>query len=166
MLSLLSTILQWDDDEREKAGLQRTSAIPSSGSSIWGRATSPSSAKGKAPELEKTDETEVRISSMSIYSGKYLSISRQSFSRLWVEFLLTEAAAGEGTAPPPKSPGSRTNTSLPGTPTRPTSHLSPNSFKTGSRLPSFTSAAMASSPNLALQSPSRKGKEKALDTSP
>lgn len=59
MLSLLSTILQWDDDEREKAGLQRSGNTPSTVSSIWGRATSPSSAKGKTPELEKTDETEV-----------------------------------------------------------------------------------------------------------
>ncbi|CAL1699133.1 unnamed protein product [Somion occarium] len=142
ILSLLATILSWDDDEREKAGLQRKGgAVATLGSSIWGRASSPNS-KGKTPELEKTDETE-------------------SFSRLWVEFLLTEAAAGEGTSPP-KSPSARTNNSLPGTPTRP-SRLSPNSLKTGTRLPSFTSAAMASSPNLLLKSPPRKGKERALD---
>ncbi|KAI0074083.1 hypothetical protein K474DRAFT_1602144 [Panus rudis PR-1116 ss-1] len=148
ILSLLATILSWNDDEREKAGLQkRGGGVPNSASSLWSRATSPSSASGKAPELEKTDETE-------------------SFSRLWVEFLLTEAASGEGTAPPPKSP-SRANNSLPPTPTRSTlspSRLSPNGLKSGgSRLPSFSSAAMASSPNLTLQSPPRKGKERALE---
>lgn len=60
MLSLLSTILSWTDDEREKAGLQhKGGAVPTSSSavsSIFGR----SSPKGKSPELEKTDETEVR----------------------------------------------------------------------------------------------------------
>lgn len=53
-------------------------------------------------ELEKTDETE-------------------SFSRLWVEFLLTEANAGDkttsSTATSPTSPPPRRETSLPGTPT-------------------------------------------------
>lgn len=53
MLTLLSSILQWTDDEREKAGLQR-SGLPAVKSSIL----SPAS-KSKALELEKTDETEV-----------------------------------------------------------------------------------------------------------
>jgi hypothetical protein len=59
MLSLLASILQWNDDEREKAGLQRKGGLaPATGSSIWSRA----SGKGKSPEqLEKTDETEVRV---------------------------------------------------------------------------------------------------------
>lgn len=55
MLTLLSSILQWDDDEREKAGLQRKGGSVSPSSSVWGRA----STKGKSTELEKTDETEV-----------------------------------------------------------------------------------------------------------
>lgn len=57
MLSLLSSILQWNDDEREKAGLQRKGNLQSAASSLWNRA----SGKGKAPELEKTDETEVCV---------------------------------------------------------------------------------------------------------
>ena len=60
MLSLLSTILQWTDDEREKAGLQRSVSAPSpSGGSIWGRSATSSPAI-KPVELQKTDETEVR----------------------------------------------------------------------------------------------------------
>lgn len=60
MLSLLATVLQWSDPEREKAGLQRTHQVPAaSPSSFWGRSNS-STPGGKAPELEKTDETEVR----------------------------------------------------------------------------------------------------------
>lgn len=58
MLTLLSSILQWDDDEREKAGLQRKGGSVSPSSSVWGRA----STKGRSTELEKTDETEVRSS--------------------------------------------------------------------------------------------------------
>jgi hypothetical protein len=54
MLSLIASILQWNDDEREKAGLQRQNSS-SIASSLWNRA----SGKGKSPELEKTDETEV-----------------------------------------------------------------------------------------------------------
>ncbi|KAI0641545.1 hypothetical protein C8Q79DRAFT_991437 [Trametes meyenii] len=151
MLSLLATILSWSDDEREKAGLQRSggavhSSSTSSLPSLFGR-SSASSPAGKPAELDKTDETE-------------------SFSRLWVEFLLTEAAAGEGSPPPPKSPrtsSARTNGpgSLPTTPTHASTHLSPIGLGGPKRLPSFTSAAMASTPDLQLQSPPRKGKERA-----
>ncbi|KAH9899146.1 hypothetical protein C8Q73DRAFT_639698 [Cubamyces lactineus] len=151
MLSLLATILSWSDDEREKAGLQRSNTVHSSSTSslpsLFGRssATTPT---GKPAELDKTDETE-------------------SFSRLWVEFLLTEAASGESSSPtPPKSPRSpsaRPNGSLPTTPTHPTTRLSPIGLAGSKRLPSFTSAAMASSPNLQLSSPPRKGKERAVE---
>ncbi|KAI8972800.1 hypothetical protein BD414DRAFT_425485 [Trametes punicea] len=151
MLSLLATILSWTDDEREKAGLQRSSSATQSSStssfpSLFGR-SSTSSPASRPAELEKTDETE-------------------SFSRLWVEFLLTEAAAGESSSPPPpkspRSPSARpANGSLPSTPTHPTTRLSPLGLGGSKRLPSFTTAAMASSPDLQLSSPPRKGKEKA-----
>ncbi|EMD35415.1 hypothetical protein CERSUDRAFT_157152 [Gelatoporia subvermispora B] len=140
MLSLLSSILSWTDDEREKAGLQRKGSA-SQGSLLWGRsaATSP---KGKSADLERTDETE-------------------SFSKLWVEFLLTEAAAGEGASPPTKFP------SLPNSPTLGAHlphHLSPpGAIRGGKRAASFTSTAMASSPELVLEQPPRKGKEKMLN---
>ena len=60
MLSLMSTILSWSDDEREKAGLQRSGSatLPSSGSLFWGRSAT-SSPASKPAELQKTDETEV-----------------------------------------------------------------------------------------------------------
>lgn len=74
MLTLLSSILQWDDDEREKAGLQRKGGSVSPSSSVWGRA----STKGRSTELEKTDETEVRF---------FPSLSRQrADTRLAVVF--------------------------------------------------------------------------------
>jgi len=61
MLSLLSSILSWSDPEREKAGLQRiNSSDASHASSFWGRSAS-ASTPGKSAELEKSDETEVRI---------------------------------------------------------------------------------------------------------
>lgn len=64
MLSLLATILSWGDSEREKAGLQRTGPPTStSGSStLWPRSSTSamnSPSKGKAAELDTSDETEV-----------------------------------------------------------------------------------------------------------
>ncbi|KAJ7211371.1 hypothetical protein GGX14DRAFT_450107 [Mycena pura] len=139
MLSLLASVLSWTDIEREKAGLQRATSSIAPPSSFWGRSST--SAAPKNAELEKTDETE-------------------SFSRLWVEFLLTEAAAGQSN-PPPQSqstPGTpvRSNTSLPSSPT------SPNIKGPGTRrLASFNAAAVnASSPSLLAPPMSRKGKEK------
>ena len=60
MLTLLASILSWNEEEREKAGLQRNSAAPAStGSSLlWGRSNA-SSPASKPAELQKTDETEV-----------------------------------------------------------------------------------------------------------
>ncbi|KAF9078828.1 hypothetical protein BDP27DRAFT_1310245 [Rhodocollybia butyracea] len=123
MLSLLASILSWSDIEREKAGLQRSQPPVLSPSGSFWRRTSSSDSPGKGT----------------------------SFSRLWVEFLLTEAASGESHSTT-TSP-SRTNASLPGSPTL-------NGFS----LSSFSSiTAMASSPNLSLAaSPSRKGKEKVI----
>ncbi|KAH7928595.1 hypothetical protein BV22DRAFT_1192684 [Leucogyrophana mollusca] len=138
MLTLLATVLSWTDAEREKAGLQRTHLNPTP-SSFWSRPSNPGSpSRDKGIDLEKTDETE-------------------SFSRLWVEFLLTEANQGET---PTKH---RSNSSVPSSPTLPSGHLaSPTGSKGTRRLASLTStAAMASSPNIALAPPpSRKGKEK------
>jgi len=72
MLGLLASILCWSDEERVRAGLQRMGNNPAS-------ANSP--ARPRPVELEKTDETE-------------------SFSRLWVEFLLAEAGSGNPSSPP------------------------------------------------------------------
>ncbi|KAJ7792926.1 hypothetical protein B0H14DRAFT_2928687 [Mycena olivaceomarginata] len=145
MLSLLASVLSWSDPEREKAGLQRTQSTLAPSTSFWGRSSTSTPPGPKSPELDKSDETE-------------------SFSRLWVEFLLTEASAGAGDEPPvPKS------NSLPGTPTSP--NMPSNLKAPGTRrLASFGQQqavagvpANVSSPNLlALGSPPavRKGKEK------
>ncbi|CCL98724.1 uncharacterized protein FIBRA_00729 [Fibroporia radiculosa] len=154
MLSLLATILSWSDEERERAGLQQKSGAiyaVSAVSSLFGRNATGSPSRAKGLELDKTDETE-------------------SFSRLWVEFLLTEAKSGEesrsGSSPAKSSSSSsRSNGSLPTTPTRstrPPSFLSPPGLRGTKRLPSFTGAAMVSTPDLVLQAPPLgKGKERA-----
>lgn len=132
MLTLLASILSWNDQEREKAGLQRNQ--PTNSASFWGRSSSsPASSPARAAELDKTDETE-------------------SFSRLWVEFLMTEAAAGESLSATP-SPA-KTNASLPSSP--PSTPRS--SISVPRRLPPFS----GSSPVLPMHnlSSSRKGKEK------
>ncbi|KAF9051851.1 hypothetical protein BJ165DRAFT_1413784 [Panaeolus papilionaceus] len=143
ILQLLASILSWSEQEREKAGLQRETPTSAKGG-FWGRSNSASS-PSKTTELEKSDETE-------------------SFSRLWVEFLLTEAASGEShgqnnnsqPAPPRNSIGSPSAASFPS--------IAPP--KGGRRLTSFNmnAAGNASSPNLLGVGnggpPSRKGKEK------
>ncbi|KAH9048444.1 hypothetical protein EDB84DRAFT_1457022 [Lactarius hengduanensis] len=106
ILGLLSSILSWSDEERVRAGLQRMGANSAS--------TANSPARPRPLELDKTDETE-------------------SFSRLWVEFLLTEAAS--------EDPSSQ-----PATPTR-----------AGLRFSPFSRGAELTPP------PIRKGKERALD---
>ncbi|EIW78319.1 hypothetical protein CONPUDRAFT_60673 [Coniophora puteana RWD-64-598 SS2] len=158
MLSLLSTILQWSDAEREKAGLQRSVsggggggqgglAPPDAGrpSGFWSRSAAASPAT-KTVDLDKTDETE-------------------SFSRLWVEFLLTEANQGES----PTAKSMRPMGSVPNSPAQSPSRLALSPGGGGGhqgtrRLGSLAnSSAMASSPNIPLglpPPPSRKGKEK------
>ncbi|KAF6764189.1 hypothetical protein DFP72DRAFT_416196 [Ephemerocybe angulata] len=127
MLNLMASILSWTDVEKEKAGIQKSGSVSlaSPASGFWGRSLSSGglSSAAKSP-TGNTDETE-------------------SFSRLWVEFLLTEAAAGDqggGNLAPP----TRGNSSLPGSPTTATHTLSP---PTQSRRISSLSA-VASTPDL------------------
>ncbi|KAH6918117.1 hypothetical protein BKA70DRAFT_1456482 [Coprinopsis sp. MPI-PUGE-AT-0042] len=146
MLNLLSSILSWGDAERERAGLQKQQTSgggggggvlsPPAATGFWGRSLSSggqSASVFKTPDIAKSDETE-------------------SFSRLWVEFLLTEASGDSSNPPPPKSPPG--NGSLPSSPTTATHSLSPPS---GPRR-----TLNSSSPNLAAmgEGKSRKGKER------
>lgn len=59
VLSVLASILSWDDGEREKAGLQRANPTPYAPAPIPGRRVSSTS---RIVDLNKTDETEVRTS--------------------------------------------------------------------------------------------------------
>ncbi|KAJ2919864.1 hypothetical protein MD484_g546, partial [Candolleomyces efflorescens] len=149
MLNLLASILGWGDQEKEKAGIQKAGgsglSVATSPSGFWGRSLSSGSNSPsplRSAEVDKSDETE-------------------SFSRLWVEFLLTEAnaAGGEGgssSAQPPFRPG---NSSLPNSPAVVTQALSPPTLSNNRRLVSLS--AVSSTPDLtSLPSPLRKGKER------
>ncbi|BGO93881.1 hypothetical protein NBRC10512_006109 [Rhodotorula toruloides] len=104
MLQLIASILSWTDDQREKVGLQRASGALS-GSSIISSGRG-SSAKGHAR------------------SGKGKAVDEgaenESFSNLWIEFLLKEASTGQGAKPAAHTPSSPPPTSPNGTqaPTR------------------------------------------------
>ncbi|WWD18135.1 hypothetical protein CI109_102584 [Kwoniella shandongensis] len=105
MLSLLSTILSWDDNEREKAGLQRQGAAggPSgkAGSEHGGR-------RGGGKEKERSAEEEAAMN--------------ESFSNLFVEFLLKEASQGQPSRPSSSDPHrtiSQTSLNSPGGPFSP-----------------------------------------------
>lgn len=66
MLSLLSTILSWDDTEREKAGLQRVGAtgITPKGDKGKGKGRPERSAEEEAAmnEVSKSNYTSLRVS--------------------------------------------------------------------------------------------------------
>ncbi|WVF70656.1 hypothetical protein IAT40_005449 [Kwoniella sp. CBS 6097] len=86
MLSLLSTILSWDENEREKAGLQRkggTTLVGSGGEKDQKRS-------GNGKEKERSAEEEAAMN--------------ESFSNLFVEFLLKEASQGQPARPSISSP--------------------------------------------------------------
>ncbi|RXK42564.1 hypothetical protein M231_00118 [Tremella mesenterica] len=77
MLSILSTILSWDDTEREKAGLQRIGKVPT-------------------PKTRRKDSGQG-----SGRSAEEEAAMNESFSNLFVEFLLKEASQGQPSRPDP-----------------------------------------------------------------
>ncbi|KAJ9108095.1 hypothetical protein QFC19_002560 [Naganishia cerealis] len=84
MLSLLATILSWEDSERERAGLQRaggSSATPGKKGSAKRKESDTSQAPGQSKTQQEQDEF------------------NESFSDLFVEFLLKEAAQGQKQSP-------------------------------------------------------------------
>ena len=135
MLSLLATILSWEDSERERAGLQRSggAAVPRKGSM-----------KGKEADAEKTRTQEEQDTFNEVCaplsSAEYEYSSRlQSFSDLFVEFLLKEAAQGQ--KKPSTSPG---HTSPPlGGATSPSTHPHPSAALFG-RQRTHSSASISS----------------------
>jgi hypothetical protein len=158
MLSLLGSILSWGEEEKEKAGLQRMGSHSqvfnhqgAGKSPVWG------GGGGKSPELEKTDETEVSFEGLELWLSAY-SVA-QSFSRLWVEFLMKEANAGDIIPQAPALTSSSSTSSLPNSPkmgTLPPTLKAPQSR----RLASIGSTiGMASTPELV----SEKGKERAIE---
>ncbi|KAK8865685.1 hypothetical protein IAR55_000830 [Kwoniella newhampshirensis] len=87
MLSLLSTILSWDDNEREKAGLQRQGAT---GGPAGKSGSDHGLRRGGGKDKERSAEEEAAMN--------------ESFSNLFVEFLLKEASQGQSTRPNSSDP--------------------------------------------------------------
>ncbi|PWN91206.1 hypothetical protein FA10DRAFT_228591 [Acaromyces ingoldii] len=133
MLSLIASVLQWSDDERETAGLQRTNPGSSSSSSTM--------SPGKMVGIGIKTEGKGHGRSGALANAS--STGDESFSNLFVEFLLSEAEQ----AKTPQSPSSeKTNgsnnknnnngasPSAPASPTitRPSGEKSRTSFNLGS----------------------------------
>jgi GRAB domain len=68
MLSIFSSILSWDDSERERAGLQRAGTGANAPPSLGGRRVFSGS---KIPDLDKADEPEVRAYSSSLQYSEF-----------------------------------------------------------------------------------------------
>lgn len=98
MLSLLATVLSWTDDQREEVGLQKSSGGLGSGTK----------SAAVSPATQRV-QTHRRGHTRSGARGKTLDDTlgeNETFSSLWIEFLLREAnPKGTGQNPPePSSP--------------------------------------------------------------
>ncbi|GAA5836052.1 hypothetical protein JCM3766R1_001952 [Sporobolomyces carnicolor] len=86
MLQLIASILSWSDDQREKVGLQRSSG------GLSGPGVIASGARGGSKGHARSGKTQ------AVDDG----VENESFSNLWIEFLLKEssqgAAAGGGSS--------------------------------------------------------------------
>jgi hypothetical protein len=88
MLSLLATILSWEDTEREQAGLQRAGG----GAAKKGSGKRDSDAEKTRTQEEQDTFNEVGLELEHTF---FVADPAQSFSDLFVEFLLKEAAQGQ-----------------------------------------------------------------------
>jgi GRAB domain len=77
MLSILSTILGWSEEERERAGLQRN---------LYGNLSVSSPTRKKMPRIDSSSST----------TSTGGNEQAETFSNMWVEFLMKEAAQGQG----------------------------------------------------------------------
>lgn len=162
MLNILSTILSWDDVEREKAGLQRMGAAAGGG-----KKTPTDKGKGKSKREERSAEEEAAMNEVrpSHFPSTQIAISDrltlQSFSNLFVEFLLKEA--GQGHRPSVSSPGSQVGDPLlsPSKSPPPASLPSWSPPASGANTPSNRPRGMSGSSNTSLPMPlfGRKGSQ-------
>jgi len=110
MLQVLSSILGWTEDQKEQVGLQKSS----------GGLAPPTVTPRKSGSFSKTGGLE---------SSKDDELENESFSNLFVEFLLREANQGQGVSPPHQPTSlkstSKSATSSPMGPLSPTSISSP-----------------------------------------
>ncbi|KAG8948739.1 hypothetical protein FRC04_009350 [Tulasnella sp. 424] len=131
MLSLLASILSWSDAERETAGLQKQSAASKQQAPLGRKNSGAVGGRPSPLEIPKTEESE-------------------SFSKLWVEFLLKEATQG---TPEPSSATTSRQPTNPGSPSGNWSPGGPRSPVT-SRLPSLSSGNASSRASSDPQTPS------------
>ena len=152
MLQLLASVLSWSDDDREKAGLQKASS--SSSTSSPKRSTSPTSMRrghSRTKTAKKEDD---------------LLAENESFSNLWVEYLLKESATSNQTPSTPPVFSPPPGTSERGLFSPPASNVG-SYFSTGSpspgpstRRPSVSSASVFSTGPSSIAGPNSVAEEK------
>ncbi|GAA6027420.1 hypothetical protein JCM8097_007850 [Rhodosporidiobolus ruineniae] len=90
MLQLIASILNWTDDQREKVGLQRAAGSLSSSSVIASGSRGGGKGHARSGKGKAVDE----------------GVENESFSNLWIEFLLKEATSDDSRSRPAASPSS------------------------------------------------------------
>ncbi|GAA5970895.1 hypothetical protein JCM11641_004498 [Rhodosporidiobolus odoratus] len=90
MLQLIASILNWTDDQREKAGLQRSAGSLVSSSVISSGSRGGGKGHARSGKTAAVDE----------------GVENESFSNLWIEFLLKEAQGGTPSGKPVASSSS------------------------------------------------------------
>ncbi|GAA6015022.1 hypothetical protein JCM11491_001629 [Sporobolomyces phaffii] len=132
MLQLIASILSWTDDQREKVGLQRSSGVSGPGVIASG-ARGAGKGHARSGKSQAVDE----------------GVENESFSNLWIEFLLKESSQGgtattsaatkpSTTSPPSSEFGSGTTSPFGGRFDLPSLGSPPRST-TSTRRPSLTS---------------------------
>ncbi|GAA5886998.1 hypothetical protein JCM5296_005219 [Sporobolomyces johnsonii] len=124
MLQLIASILSWTDDQREKVGLQRSAGNLSAPGVIASGSRGGTKGHARSGKDKAVDE----------------GVENESFSNLWIEFLLKESAQPSSAASSSKSPSS-TAPGSPPNPTSPNGSLFPSRFD----LPSLGSPPLSTS---------------------
>ncbi|EPQ26990.1 uncharacterized protein PFL1_05626 [Pseudozyma flocculosa PF-1] len=125
MLNLIASVLGWSDTERETAGLQKIGGGGSSRGGGWGIGVqSPSKADGKGKGHAR-----------SAVAGD------ESFSNLFVEFLLSEAEAGGGTGGTGSGPPTPARKSI----SSPSAATTPDGSSRRPSIPSLTQSLSSTS---------------------
>lgn len=116
MLNLIASVLDWTDDQRETAGLQK----PTSSSAALGQNSRRKSSTTSNPTTASGQASNASASASNVGGD-------ESFSNLFVEFLLSEAERGTGGSGTPSEPAPDSTTS--GPPSRILSPFSPGRTK-------------------------------------
>lgn len=139
VLQVLASVLQWDDEEKERAGLQRSQgAAGASGmkghsrnraTSNMSNISTPATAPSTLADQALLSEPETSTNHRRPAGGESMDFAaNESFSNLWIEYLLRESGSAAAAAAAAASGSSSSNGANKATSPRPSSAASNSTF--------------------------------------